>query len=89
MVTLKIHNSGLDRLGTTHFLTLRHCYFGFDPLVAPGLDQLADSCDKLRRKVLLTSLQSCSANRLWLRFRKYTATFTFCVERVGETYASL
>jgi len=27
MVTLKIHNSGLDRLGTAHFLTLRHlCY---------------------------------------------------------------
>ena len=27
---LKIHNSGLDRLGMAHFLTLRHCYFDFD-----------------------------------------------------------
>jgi len=31
MVTLKIHNSGLDRLGMAHFLTLCHCYLGFDP----------------------------------------------------------
>jgi len=31
MVTLKIHTSGLDRLGMAHFLTLRHCYVGFDP----------------------------------------------------------
>jgi len=31
MVTLKIHNSGLDHLGMARFLTLRHCYFGFDP----------------------------------------------------------
>ena len=31
MVTLKIHNSGLDHLGMAHFLTLRHCYFVFDP----------------------------------------------------------
>jgi len=31
MVTLEIHNCGLDRLGMAHFLTLRHCYFGFDP----------------------------------------------------------
>jgi len=30
VVTLKIYNSGLDRLGATHFLTLlRH--LGFDP----------------------------------------------------------
>jgi len=27
-VTLKIHNSVLDRLGATHFLTLRDPYFG-------------------------------------------------------------
>jgi len=31
MVTLKMHNSGLDPLVMAHFLTLRHCYFGFDP----------------------------------------------------------
>jgi len=31
VVTLKLHNSGLDRLGIHHFFTLRHCYFGFDP----------------------------------------------------------
>jgi len=30
-VTLKINNSGLDRLGMVHFLTRRYCYFGFDP----------------------------------------------------------
>jgi len=30
MVMLKIHNCRLDRLGMAHFLTLRHCYFGFD-----------------------------------------------------------
>jgi len=33
MVTLKIHNSVMDRLGMAHFLTLRHCYFGYDPYV--------------------------------------------------------
>jgi len=31
MVTLKIHNSGVDPLGMAHFLTLYHCYFGSDP----------------------------------------------------------
>ena len=31
VVTLKIHNSGLDHLGSTHFLTLRHPYLGSDP----------------------------------------------------------
>ena len=30
-VTLKIHNSGLDNLGATHFLTLRHPCLGFYP----------------------------------------------------------
>jgi len=90
MVMLKIHNSGLDRLSMAHFLTFRHCYFGFDPYFGRyGLNQLADCCVKLRRQVLLTSLRSRGENRLWLRFRKYTAIFTFCVERVGETYASL
>jgi len=57
--------------------------------LATGLDQLADRCVKLRRQVLLTSLQSRGENRLWLRFRKHTTIFTFCIERVGETYASL
>ena len=31
MLTLKMHNPGFDRLGMVHCLTLRHCYFGFDP----------------------------------------------------------
>jgi len=30
-VLLKIHNSGLDRLGMSHFLTFHSCYFGFNP----------------------------------------------------------
>jgi len=30
VVTLKIHNSGLDRLGTDHFVTLSHPCLGFD-----------------------------------------------------------
>jgi len=29
MVTLKIYNPDLDRLGATHFSTLRRCCFGF------------------------------------------------------------
>ena len=58
-------------------------------LGATGLDQLADRCGKLRGQVLLTSLQSRGENLLWLRFRKYTTIFTFCVEMVGETHASL
>ena len=90
MVTLKIHNSGLDRLGMAHFLTLRTVNLvSAHTLGATGQDQLADRCVKLRRQVLLTSLQSRGENRLWLRFRKYSTIFTFCVERVGESYASL
>jgi len=53
-------------------------------LGATGLDQLADTCVKLRRQVLLTSLQSRGENQLWLRFRKYTTTFTFCVEKYRQ-----
>ena len=30
VVTLKTHNPGLDHLGATHFLTLRHSCSGFD-----------------------------------------------------------
>jgi len=90
MVTLKIHNSGVDRHGMAHFLTLRHCYFGFDRcLGTTGLYQLAERCVKLRRQILLTSLQNRGENRLWLRFRKYTTMLTCGVERVSETYASL
>jgi len=90
MVTLKIHNSCLNRLGMAHFLQFATVIsVSTHTLGASGLDQLADRCVKLRRKVLLTSLQSCGENRLWLRFRKYSTIFTFCVERVSETYASL
>ena len=49
-------------------------------LGATGLDQLTNRCVKLRRQVLLTSLQSRGENRLWLRFRKYT-TFSHFVQR--------
>ena len=31
VATLKIYNSGLDRLYATHFLTLLHPSLGFDP----------------------------------------------------------
>jgi len=39
MVALKIHNSGLDHLGMAHFLTHRHCYFGFDPYFGSHCDR--------------------------------------------------
>jgi len=80
VVTLKIHNSGLDRLDMAifwHFATV--ISVSTHTLGATGLDQLAGRCVKLRRRVLLTSLQNRGENRLWLRFRKYTI-FTFCVE---------
>jgi len=87
MVTLKIRNSGLDRLSIAHFLTLCHCYFGLThTLGATGLNQPADRCVKLRRQVLLTSLQSRGENRLWLRSRKYTTIFTLCVEQWFFTF---
>jgi len=89
MLTLKIHNSGLDRLSMAHFWHFSVISVSTHALGTTGLDQLADRCVKLRRYVLLTSLQSRGENRLWLRFRKHTTIFTFCVERVRETYASL
>jgi len=52
MVTLKTNNPGVDRLGATHFLTLRDPCSGFDPyLGTTGVDQLANNCVKLRRQV--------------------------------------
>jgi len=90
MVTLKIHNSGLDRLCVTHF-------WPFSTLVCLGVDQyfgnhwaksITHRYVKLRQQVL-TVLQSRGENRLWLRFPKYTTIFTLCVDCVGQTYANL
>jgi len=50
MVTLKIHNFGLDRLSMAHswhFATV--ISVSTHTLGATGLDQLADRCVKLRR----------------------------------------
>jgi len=78
VVTLKIHNSGLDRLGATHFLTLRHpCVFR--PILCEQLGQINEptvvlSCSD---KYFLILVQSRGDNnQLQLRFRKHT----FCVD---------
>jgi len=76
----------LDRLDMAHFWHFATVIsVSTHTLGATGVDQLADRCVKLRRQVLFTSLQSRGENRLWLHFRKYTAIFTFCIDRVGET----
>jgi len=95
VITLKIYNSGLDRLCATHFLTLLHTPLGVDPYFwnhwARSTNQPLCCCVTLRWQVglFLNSMQSLSTNRLSLRFRKYTTAFTLRVDWVGQTYAGL
>ena len=53
MITLKIHNSGLDRFGMSHFLTHATVIsVSTHTLGSTGLDQLADHCVKLQRRAV-------------------------------------
>jgi len=71
---------GLDRLWSTHFLTLLYPCLSFDPYFenhlgrSTNLRNVVLSCSD---KSFLTFVQIRGNNRLWLHFRKCTTIFTF------------
>ena len=80
VVTLKIHNSGLDRVGMTFFWPFATLvWVSTHTLGTTGLDKLNNGCVNCGENYLLTSEQSHGDNRLCLRFRKYLTVFTLCV----------
>ena len=83
VVTLKICNQDLDRLGAIYFLDPSPLLFGFHPHFGNHwLGSTTNRCVQLRRQVacFFTSVPSRGDNRLWFRFRKNTTIFALCVD---------
>jgi len=89
-VTLKIQNFGLARLGTARFLTLRCPCLGFDRYWrTTGIDQLTHRCVMFRQLVFLNFTAEDVVKIDCGFVYENTTIFTFCVDCVGQTYASL
>jgi len=89
VVTLKIHNSSLDRLGKAYILTLHHPCLGFDRYWAKLTNPLLCKVAAISSLFLDFTAESRGENRLRLRFHKHTTVITLCVDCVDQIYVSL
>ena len=78
-----MHNSGLDRLGATHFLSFATIVWVLThTLGTTGLDKLTNCCVNCGDTYFLSLEQSRGDNRLWRRSRDYLIFSTLCVDWV-------